>query len=65
VIEFSYFPIAVPVTLTSANWAPAVWVGVMLLTVVIYAVYGKRHCIPPGVFVEGKRDGDFELQAVD
>jgi choline transport protein len=65
VIVFSCFPAAVPVTLMMANWAPAVWVGVMLLAVVIYAVHGKRHYSPPVVFVEGKRAGGIELQGVD
>jgi len=65
VIIFSYFPASVLVTLTTANWAPAVWVGVMLLSVVIYVVYGKRHYTPPAVFVEGKREGAVELQGVD
>jgi choline transport protein len=37
----------------------------MLLAVVIYVVHGKRHYTPPVVFVEGKREGDFELQGVD
>jgi len=65
VIVFSCFPAAVPVTLTTANWAPAVWVGVMLLAVAIYVVHGKRHYTPPVVFVEGKREGGMELQGVD
>ena len=47
------------VTLTTANRAPTVWVGVMLLAVVIQVVYGKRHYTSPVVFVEGKREGGF------
>jgi hypothetical protein len=56
VIGFSCFPAAVPITLTSANWAPAVWVGFMLLAVAIYMVHGNRHYTPV-VLVEGKRAG--------
>jgi amino acid transporter len=65
VIVFSCFPASVPVTLTTANWAPAVWVGVILLAVVIYHVHGKMHYTPPVVFVEGRREGSVEFQGVD
>ena len=65
VIVFSSFPASVPVTLTTANWAPAVWVGVLLLAVVIYFVHGKKHYTAPVVFVEGKREGGVGLQGVD
>src|SRR5271156_3871526 len=35
VIVFSCFPNTVPVTTSSVNWAPAVWVGVILIAVVV------------------------------
>ncbi len=54
-----------PVTLTTANWAPAVWVGVMVLAVGIYVLHGKTHYTAPVVFVEGRREGGAELQGVD
>jgi hypothetical protein len=40
VIVFGCFPSAVPVTLTTLNLAPAVWVGVVFLAAVIYECMG-------------------------
>ena len=59
-IVMSCFPGGLPVTLDTANWAPAVWVGVMLLSVVSYFLHGKRHFTAPVVFVEGKRTGGLQ-----
>jgi choline transport protein len=57
------FPLSLPVDLNTANWAPAVWAGVILLSVVTYWLHGRRHFTPPVVFVEGKRTG--ALQATE
>lgn len=65
VIVFSCFPSQLPVTTMNANWAPAVWVGVMLLAVAVYAVHGRKNYTPPVVFVEGRRGDHVELQGVD
>lgn len=62
---FSCFPTAVPVTTDTANWAPAVWVGVILLSWAVYLVHGVRVYTAPVVFVEGKRGGGVELQGVE
>ncbi len=62
---FACFPAELPVDTSSANLAPAVWVGVLLLSGVFYAVHGKRHYTPPVVFVEGKREDGMELQGTD
>lgn len=64
VIVFSCFPSEVPVALDTANWAPAVWAGVILLAVVVYWIHGRRYYTPPVIFVEGRRGDSIELQGV-
>ncbi|PQE33054.1 hypothetical protein CJF32_00011170 [Rutstroemia sp. NJR-2017a WRK4] len=64
IMVWSCFPSAVPVTTGSANWAPAVWVGVIFLSGIIYIVHGRKHYTPPVVFVAGRRVSD-TLQGVD
>jgi choline transport protein len=59
------FPAELPVTLETANWAPAVWGGVILLAVVVYFAHGRTRYTPPVVFVEGRREGGVRLQGVD
>lgn len=56
-IVFSCFPGSLPVDTSTANWAPAVWAGVIVLGIVTYVLHGKRHFTAPVVFVEGKRTG--------
>lgn len=63
IIVFSCFPTNLPVDLSTANWAPLVWVGVIIISVVFYAVYGKRHYTAPVEFVEGKRAEGVALQS--
>ena len=55
VLVFCCFPVSLPVSLDSANWAPLVWDGVITLALAVYALYGKRHSTPPVDFVEGRR----------
>ncbi|KIW24142.1 uncharacterized protein PV07_09874 [Cladophialophora immunda] len=62
-IVFCCFPSTLPVDTSTANWAPAVWAGVILLSVISYFLHGKHHFTPPVVFVEGKRTGG--LQATE
>jgi choline transport protein len=64
VIVWSCFPSEVPVTWKSANWAPAVWVGVIGLAVGVYLVHGRWFYTPPVLFVEGKRGENVELLRV-
>ncbi|KAM3077293.1 hypothetical protein ACMFMG_006644 [Clarireedia jacksonii] len=64
VMVWSCFPNAAPVTMESANWAPAVWVGTIFVSGIIYIVHGRKHYTPPVVFVEGRRVTDI-LQGVD
>ncbi|KAK7045415.1 polyamine transporter tpo5 [Paramarasmius palmivorus] len=65
VIVFSCFPTSLPVGLGDANWAPAIWVAVMVLSVVTYELHGKKHFTPPVMFVEGKRMEGVGIQATD
>jgi choline transport protein len=62
VIIFSCFPIALPVSKSDANWAPAVWGGVIVVSLVVYFMHGKRHYTPPVIFVEGRREAGIEFQ---
>ncbi|KAH8665012.1 amino acid transporter-like protein [Tricladium varicosporioides] len=54
VIVFACLPTELPVTTNTANWAPAVWGGVIALAVVVYYVHGRQRYTPPVVFVEGR-----------
>ncbi|KAK5169166.1 uncharacterized protein LTR77_006475 [Saxophila tyrrhenica] len=55
IVVMACFPTFLPVDLASANWAPLVWVGVMILSGVVYLVHGKWHYTPPVEFVEGRK----------
>ncbi|CAK3901051.1 amino-acid permease [Lecanosticta acicola] len=58
ILVFSCFPTTLPVDLSSANWAPLVWVGVIIVSIVFYVVYGRRHYTAPVEFIRGhKKDG--------
>jgi choline transport protein len=59
-VVMSCFPGSLPVDTTTANWAPAVWAGVILLSVISYALHGRRHFTAPVIFVEGKRTGGLQ-----
>lgn len=63
VIVFSCFPIALPVDLGSANWAPLVWVGVIVISLGLYVLHGKRFYTPPVDFVEGRKQAGVGLQS--
>ena len=57
------FPVAVPVDLSTANWAPVVWAAVIVISVAIYFLHGKSHYTPPVDFVEGRKKEGVGLQA--
>jgi len=63
IIVMACFPTFLPVDLGSANWAPLVWVAVMILSAVVYFVHGKRHYTPPVEFVEGRKAEGVGLQS--
>lgn len=62
IIIFSCFPTTVPVDLKTANWAPLVWVGVILISIAFYLLYGKRHYTAPVDFVKGRKAAGVGLQ---
>ena len=64
VIVFSCFPNEVPVTTTTANWAPLVWIGVLFLAFGAYVFHGKKNFTAPVVFVEGRKHEGVGLQSV-
>jgi len=59
-IVFSCFPTSLPVDTSTANWAPAVWVGVIFLSFITYILHGKKHFTAPVVFVAGMRVGGLQ-----
>lgn len=63
IIIFSCFPTNLPIDLSTANWAPLVWVAVILISVVFYMVYGKKHYTAPVEFVEGRKAEGVGLQS--
>lgn len=63
IIIFSCWPSYLPVNLKSANWAPLVWVGVMILSAGFYFVYGQRYYTSPVEFVEGRKAAGVGLQS--
>lgn len=65
VMVFACFPAEKPVTLGNANWAPLVWVGVIVVAGVAYGVHGQKHYTPPADFVLGRRKPGQGLQGVD
>ncbi|KAI1039623.1 hypothetical protein LB505_008384 [Fusarium chuoi] len=53
------FPLTLPVDTASANWAPLIWAGVIIIAAIAYLTHGKKAYTPPVSFVEG-----FKLQGV-
>ncbi|KAI1083703.1 amino acid/polyamine transporter I [Whalleya microplaca] len=49
---FSCFPVGVPINTSTANWAPAVWAGVILLSFLSYIVHGKNQFTAPVMFIQ-------------
>ena len=64
VIVFSSFPNQVPVVPSTANWAPLVWIGVLLVAMAAYCFHGRTHFTAPVSFVEGRRQNGVGLQTI-
>lgn len=62
IIVFCCFPSYLPVDAGSANWAPVVWVAVMIIALAVYVFHGKRHYTAPVEFVEGRKVAGVHLQ---
>ncbi|KAJ4387399.1 polyamine transporter tpo5 [Gnomoniopsis smithogilvyi] len=65
IVLMSCFPSEVSPAPVDANWAPVIWVAVILLSVVAYVCHGRKHFTPPVMFIEGKRAVGVGLQKVD
>lgn len=65
VVVMSCFPDGAAPAPADANWAPAIWAAVILLSGVAYVFHGRRHFTPPVMFVEGRRVEGVEVQKVD
>ena len=65
IIVFSSFPSYLPIEAGTANWAPLVWVATIIISVVFYLVYGKKHYTAPVEFVEGRKAAGVGLQSSD
>lgn len=63
IIVFSCFPTSLPVTTADANWAPAIWAGVIAISIGTYVAHGRKHFTPPVMFVEGTRTEGVGIQA--
>jgi choline transport protein len=64
-IVFSCFPAIVPVDTGSANWAPVVWVSVIVISAGVYVLHGKQNFTPPVCFVAGVREEGVEFQKTE
>ncbi|KAI7758987.1 hypothetical protein ACKAV7_011540 [Fusarium commune] len=47
------FPLTLPVDTASANWAPLIWAGVIIIAAIAYVTHGRGAYTPPVNFVEG------------
>ena len=63
IIIIACWPTYLPVNLASANWAPVVWVAVMILSAIVYVLHGKHHYTAPVEFVEGRKAAGVGLQS--
>lgn len=64
VVVMSCFPEYTNPDPIDANWAPAIWGAVILLSVIAYFVHGRKHFTAPVIFIEGKREVGVDLQKV-
>lgn len=65
IVLMSCFPYDMAPALEDANWAPLIWVAVILLSVVAYVFHGRKHFTPPVMFIEGKRADGVGIQKVE
>ncbi|KAM0542654.1 hypothetical protein ACHAPJ_012686 [Fusarium lateritium] len=62
IVVLCCFPLNLPVDTASANWAPLIWVGVIIIAAVAYVAHGRRAYTPPVNFVEGVKSQGVGLQ---
>jgi amino acid transporter len=56
------FPLSLPVDTATANWAPLIWFGVIVIAAIAYVVHGRKAYTPPVNFVEGVKMQGVGLQ---
>lgn len=56
------FPLTLPVDTATANWAPLIWFGVIIIAAVAYVMHGRKAYTPPVNFVEGVKMQGVGLQ---
>lgn len=64
IVILSCFPSSAAPALADANWAPVIWVFVIVLSIAAYLFHGRKHFTPPVMFVAGKRFEGMDLQKV-
>lgn len=64
IVVLSCLPSSNPTTAADANWAPLIWIGVVLLSFLAYLFHGRRMFTPPVIFVKGEKQDCKELQKV-
>jgi choline transport protein len=62
IVVLCCFPLNLPVDAASANWAPLIWVGVIIISAIVYIVHGRQKYTPPVNFVEGRKAAGVGLQ---
>lgn len=65
IVLMSCFPAGQAPAAADANWAPAIWGAVVLLSVVAYVFHGRKHFTPPVMFIEGERADGVGFQKVE
>ncbi|ROW08712.1 hypothetical protein VPNG_06378 [Cytospora leucostoma] len=64
IVVLSCFPDSNPTDAADANWAPAIWGAVMLISLIAYVVHGRKKFTPPVMFIEGQRTEGVYAQKV-
>lgn len=64
VVVLSCFPDSSPTDASDANWAPAIWGAVILISLIAYVVHGRKEFTPPVMFIEGQRTEGVYVQKV-
>lgn len=64
VVVMSCFPGAPSPAPVDANWAPVIWVAVIILSLIAYVLHGRKNFTPPVIFIEGNRAQGAHLQKV-
>lgn len=62
IVIFCCFPLSLPVGVADANWAPLIWVAVIIFAAIMYVLQGRRTYTAPVDFVEGRKAEGVQLQ---